>query len=143
MGRLIVTAVAVAVVSWIALGVAAGYVGLSHSVTRGPATLLTERPIVVLLVLLASLVTAGLVTGRHDARAADAVAVALGVLALDFIVAITIAPSAIGELGVHDAPLVTLVLAVLAFQPLGALLGVSVGARIIKRLDERQRASSG
>ncbi len=111
--------------------------------TRAPATLLTERPIVVLPVLLASLVTTGLLTGRRDARAADAIAVAVGVLALDFIVAITIAPIAIGELGVHDAPLVTLVLAVLGFQPLGALLGVGVGAGIMKRLDEGQRASSG
>jgi len=116
MTRTVVTATLVCLASWVGLAIGAGNVGLQRAVSAGPLTLLEQPLAVVLSTGLAFAATAVLteipVATRSDLRSLIG-AVLLG----DAVGALVIAPVAIGELEVRDAPVVFVVLATLGLQP--------------------------
>lgn len=122
----------VCIVTWLALAVGAGNVGLQRSISMG-ATSLVEQPIVLPLVAVAAFGAAYLVTRAWRLRPTRLV---VGVLVGDALAGLVLAPIAIGELEPIHAPLVFAAVTVLGIQPAGVLVGAWFATR-------RSGASSG
>ena len=112
------------VAAWLALLVAAGYVGLSRSVAVGPAALL-ERPVGVVATLGAAFVVAHL-GGRMVPRRPSWAAAVAGAVATTILGSAVLAPLAVGELEIGHAPGVFLVLSLFgaAFVAIGAAVAL-------------------
>ena len=121
----------VCLMSWAALGLAAGNEALQRSVSSmGPLSLL-ERPIAILLPAAIALAAAALLA-RTIAPIIPS-RLLKGVLVGDALGSILIAPLLIGELGPLNAPITFAVLAALGAQPLAAFVGAWVGAQGSRR----------
>lgn len=115
----------ICVVSWFALAIGAGNVGLQQAVANGPGTLV-DRPLAVLLVAASSFASAFALGARLSASSSRLLG---AVLAWDLFGAIVLAPLAIGELTPADAPIIFIALTVAGVQPAGVLIGSWLGRR--------------
>lgn len=120
--RTVIGAGLVCLASWLGLLLGAGNVGLQRSVSVGPWTLVEHPGGLVLAAALAFLVALA-VTWMAGPGRQNPLRLVAAVLIGDAIGALVLAPAAVGELTVLNAPVVFVALTALGLQPLATVLG--------------------
>lgn len=119
----ILAALLTSVVSWVALFVAVGNVGLQRAVALGPHTLM-ESPLALLLPLTAAFTSGYIWSWRTRPDVGGGTAFLGAILACDLVAAFVLAPAAVGELRVEDAALVLATITIFGAQIFLAAMGV-------------------
>lgn len=120
--RTVVGAGLVCLASWIGLFLGAGNVGLQRSVSVGPGTLI-EHPVGLVLAAVLAFVVALALTWVTGPSRKNALRLVAAVLIGDALGSLVLAPVAVGELTVLNAPVVFVALTALGLQPLATFLG--------------------
>lgn len=115
------------IASWLGLLVGAGNVGLQQAVAIGPQTLVEVPLAIILAVVLGAVAAAAAGTIFGPANALLVLAI---VLVGDLVGAAILAPIAVGELGIDDAPVVFAVLTTFGLQPAAAAGAALLAARL-------------
>lgn len=118
----------VCLASWAGLALAAGQVGLSHSVTRDPVFFATTYPLAIALSLTAAFAAAFIFARIQRTPRAFAATGAATVLLGDALASFVVAPVLVGELEIQHGFIVLLAVSLYGSQIIAAWLGVMSGA---------------
>ncbi|MDQ3555013.1 MAG: hypothetical protein M3395_11520, partial [Chloroflexota bacterium] len=117
----------VCLASWAALAIAAGDVGLQHSVSRDPVFFAVTYPLAIALSLAAAFTAAFTFTRIQRTPRAFALLGALAVLLGDVVAGFLVAPVMVGELGIEHGFIVLLAISLYGLQLAAAWLGAFLG----------------
>ncbi|MEW5990737.1 MAG: hypothetical protein AB1736_05240 [Chloroflexota bacterium] len=131
--RAAVASAVVCLVTWLALAIIAGNVGLQRSISMGAITLF-ERPVVVVVVASLALVLGYVSSKRLDVSAARLL---VGVLVGNGVAGLVIGPLVIGELEASHAPMVIAAVSLQGVQPAAAFAGAWAAG--VRSPDVRER----